>query len=291
MDSNLQKYQAFVKTVETGSFTHAALLLNYAQSSVSKMIADLEAEWGCTLLERSRSGVQLTACGEQILPYARALVEDYQKLSGFVNEMNGVQAGTVRIGTFASVAIHWLPNIVAAFQRDYPNIEYELLLGDYDEVERWLEEGRIECGFLRLPTRPAFAALSLKQDEYKVVLPKGHPLAKCAAIDPRALDGQPFLLLEHGGKTEVSDLLARFGVHPNVRFTTWEDYAILSMVEKGLGVGVLPQMILQRIPYEVEVRPLTTPYYREIGLAMKDPARLSPAAKKFLEYLPLREKG
>ena len=57
MDNNLQKYQAFVKTVETGSFTHAARLLNYAQSSVSKMIADLEKEWGVTLLERSRSGV------------------------------------------------------------------------------------------------------------------------------------------------------------------------------------------------------------------------------------------
>ena len=161
MDSNLQKYQAFVKTVETGSFTHAALLLNYAQSSVSKMIGDLEKEWGVTLLERSRSGVRLTACGEQILPYARALIEDYQKLSGFVDEMNGIQTGTVRIGTFSSVAIHWLPNIVAAFQKDYPDIEYELLLGDYDEVERWLEEGRIECGFLRLPTRPAFETISM----------------------------------------------------------------------------------------------------------------------------------
>ena len=289
MDSNLQKYQAFVKTVETGSFTHAAMLLNYTQSSVSKMIADLEKEWGVTLLERSRSGVQLTACGEQILSYARTLIEDYQKLSDVVDEMNGIQTGTVRIGTFSSVAIHWLPNIVSAFQKDYPDIEYELLLGDYDEVERWLEEGRIECGFLRLPTRPAFETFSLKQDEYKVVLPKGHPLARCPAIDPHALDGQPFLLLEHGGKTEVSDLLTRFGIHPNVRFTTWEDYAILSMVEKGLGIGILPQMILQRIPYEVEVRPLSTPYYREIGLAMKDRARLSPAAKKFLEYLSFRE--
>ena len=103
--------------------------------------------------------------------------------------------------------------------------------------------------------------------------------------------GQPFLLLEHGGKTEVSDLLARFGVHPNVHFTTWEDYAILSMVEKGLGIGILPQMILQRIPYEVEVRPLSTPYYREIGLAIKDRTRLSPAAKRFLDYLPFREEG
>ena len=124
-----------------------------------------------------------------------------------------------------------------------------------------------------------------------MVLPKGHPLAQYTVIEPHALDGQPFLLLEHGGKTEVSDLLTRFGIHPNVRFTTWEDYAILSMVEKGLGIGILPQMILQRIPYEVEVRPLSTPYYREIGLAMKDRARLSPAAKKFLEYLPLREKA
>lgn len=165
MDNNLQKYQAFVKTVETGSFTHAARLLNYAQSSVSKMIADLEKEWGVTLLERSRSGVQLTACGEQILPYAHALLEDYQKLSGFVDEMNGVRSGTVRIGTFSSAAIHWLPNIVAAFQKDYPDIGYELLLGDYEEVERWLEEGRIECGFLRLPTRPEFETIFLKQDE------------------------------------------------------------------------------------------------------------------------------
>lgn len=289
MDSNLQKYQAFVKTVETGSFTHAALLLNYAQSSVSKMISDLEKEWNVTLLERSRSGVRLTACGEQLLPYARALIEDYQKLSGFVDEMNGLCTGIVRIGTFSSVAIHWLPNIVAAFQRDYPGIEYELLLGDYDEVERWLEEGRIECGFLRLPTRPAFETIPLKQDEYKVVLPKGHPLAACAVIEPHALDGQSFLLLEHGGKTEVSDLLARFGIHPNVRFTTWEDYAILSMVEKGLGIGILPQMILQRIPYEVEIRPLSTPYCREIGLALKDRTRLSPACRTFLEYLKFRE--
>ncbi len=79
----------------------------------------------------------------------------------------------------------------------------------------------------------------------------------------------------------MSDLLARFDIHPNVRFTTWEDYAILSMVEKGLGIDILPQMILQRIPYEVEVRPLATPYYREIGLAMKDRKRLSPAEKNF----------
>ena len=109
---------AFVKTVETGSFTQAAEKLNYAQSSVSKMIADLEKEWKVVLLERDRSGVHLTTAGEQLLPYARALLEDYQKLQSHVDLLNGLQTGVIRIGSFSSVAINWLPNIFAEFQKD-----------------------------------------------------------------------------------------------------------------------------------------------------------------------------
>ncbi len=290
MEHPLQKYFALVKTVETGSFTKATAALNYAQSSVSKMIADLEQDWGVTLLERSRSGVYLTAAGEQLLPHIRRMLLDYDTLDSHVQQLGGLQTGIVRVGTFSSVAIHWLPNICAAFQRDYPGIDYEILLGDYNEVERWISEGRVDCGFLRLPTNPAFHTILLKSDEYKVILPPSHPLAQYSAIPLEALNGQPFLLLEHGGKTEVSDLLERSGIHPNIRFTTWEDFAIMAMVEKGLGIGILPSMILQRIPYQLEIRPLEVPYYRQIGLAMKDPERLTPAASKFTEYLCYREK-
>ncbi|MDY5884199.1 MAG: LysR family transcriptional regulator [Roseburia sp.] len=289
MDHNILKYLAFVKTVEKGSFTKAAEDLNYAQSSISKMIADLEEEWGVTLLQRSKNGVVLTSAGEQILPSIRKILSDFGKLEEQINQMNGVQSGIVRIGTFSSVAIHWLPNIFAEFQKDYPGIDYEMLLGDYGEVERWIDEGRVDCGFLRLPTAVKFDVMPLKKDEYKVVLPKKHPLAQKEKIKVTDLDGQPFLLLEHGGKTEVSDFLEKNGVHPKVRFTTWEDFAIMSMVEKGLGIGVLPDMILKRIPYQIEVRPLETPYYREIGIAMKNRQRLSAATQKFMEYLKYRE--
>ncbi len=289
MDNNIQKYMAFVKTVETGSFTKAAESLNYAQSSVSKMIADLEKEWKVTLLERDRGGVHLTGVGEQILPYARQLLEDYRKLAAHVDAMNGIQTGCLRIGSFSSVAIHWLPRICAEFQKDYPGIEYEILMGDYVEVERWIEEGRVDCGFLRLPAVSDFHTFSLKQDEYYAVLPKGHPLTKNRTLDIHRLEGEPFMLLEHGGRTEVSELLEKSGVHPDIRFTTWEDYAIMAMVEKGLGVSILPGMILQRIPYLLEVRPLKEPYYREIGLAVKNEKMMSPAMAKFLEYLKYRE--
>ena len=271
MENPLLKYLALVKTVETGSFTRAAQALNYAQSSVSKMVADLEAEWGMTLLERSKRGVCLTLTGEQVLPFLRKVLNDHAELEGQICRMNGIETGVVRIGTFASVAIHWLPNIFSALQRDYPGIGYEMLLGDYDEVERWIGEGRVDCGFLRLPTLPGFDTMLLKQDEYKVVLPVGHPLAVHESVPIEALNGLPFLLLEHGGKTEVSDLLERAHVEPDVRFTTWEDFAIMAMAERGLGVGILPDLILRRIPYRIEIRPLANPYYRPIGLAANPP--------------------
>lgn len=286
MENPLLKYLAFVRTVERGSFTKAAEDLHYAQSSVSKMIADLESEWGMTLLERSKSGVCLTSAGEQLLPYLRKALCGYDELEGQILRMQGLETGTVRIGTFSSVAINWLPNIFSKLRRDYPGIGYEMLLGDYDEVERWIADGRVDCGFLRLPTEDT---IPLTQDEYKVILPVGHPLAEKETIGVNDLNGQPFLLLEHGGKTEVTELLNACHVTPDIRFTTWEDFAIMAMEEKGLGIGILPDLILRRVPYRIEIRSLAEPYYRSVGLAMKDSDHLTPAVRKFIEYLPFRE--
>lgn len=147
MDMNIQKYMSFVKTVEYGSFTKAAEMLDYSQSRISRMIGDLEREWKVVLLERNKSGVRLTSDGLKLLPYAKSLVTEYEKLQMQVDELNGLQSGLIRIGTFSSVATHWLPNIIKEFQKDYPHIDYELLLGDYIKIEEWILEGRVDCGF------------------------------------------------------------------------------------------------------------------------------------------------
>ena len=126
MDMNLQKYLSFVKTVECGSFTKAAEMINYTQSGISRMIADLK----------------------------------------------GLQSGLIRIGTISSVAPHWLPNILKEFQKDYPNIDYELLLGDYTEIEDWIQTGKVDCGFLILPTRPEIETIFLMKDRLMAVIPE-----------------------------------------------------------------------------------------------------------------------
>ena len=288
MDTNLQKYLALIKTVEYGSFTKAAAILNYSQSGISRMINDLEQEWGVALLERSRSGVRLTSDGMKLLPYAQKVCQDYDKLQAQVDEISGLEAGLIRIGTFSSVATHWLPKIIKKFQADYPHIDYELLLGDYTEIETWIAEGRVDCGFLKLPTRPEFATIFLEQDPLLVVLPQKHPLAKLPKVPVQELLNYPFMLLDKGEQSEVGELLEQCGIRPQVHFTTWDDYAIMSMVESGLGIAILPQLILRRAPYKLVLKELAVPAFRKIGLALREKKTASQAVKRFLDYLPYR---
>ena len=288
VDASIQKYQAFVRTVELGSFTKAAESLSYSQSGVSRMVADLEREWKVALLERGRAGVRLTSEGTRLLPCIRRVCEEHARLQAQVDELNGLQAGLIRIGTFSSVATHWLPNVIRAFQEDYPNIDYELLLGDYSEIEEWVLEGRVDCGFLRLPAHRGEETAFIERDELLAVLPEGHPLAERERVPAAELCEEPFLLLEKGDNTVVSEVFERDGLSPRTRFTTWDDYAIMAMVECGLGVSILPGLILRRAPYRIAARPLEEPAYRTIGLALRSREAASLATQRFLEYLDCR---
>ncbi|MDV0443246.1 LysR family transcriptional regulator [Methanorbis rubei] len=288
MDMNIQKYQAFIKTVESGSFTKAAEALGCSQSGISRMIHDLETEWKVALLERSRAGVKLTSEGVKLLPHAQRVCDEFQKLQMQVDELNGLETGLIRIGTFSSVATHWLPNIIKEFQKDYPNIDYELLLGDYTEIERWILEGRVDCGFLRLPTHPDLETIFLEQDQLRVILPENHRLADCEKFPVQSLCDDPFMLLEKGAKAEISEIFERNHLTPKVHFTTWDDYAIMSMVESGLGISILPQLILRRVPYKIVAKELDVPAFRNIGIALRDTKTASLAVKRFLEYLKYR---
>lgn len=285
MDMNLQKYAAFVKAVEYGSFSAAAEKLNYSQSGISRMIGDLEADWGITLLERGKSGVSLTSDGLKLLPLAENLLAAYGNLQAEAENLNGLQTGIIRIGTISSIATYRLPKIISRFQADYPKIEFELLVGDYSDVESQLAGGRVDCGFLRLPCRDDFDSVFLEQDELMAVLPQNHPLAGAEKFPISEFCNEPFMLLEKDAKSDVSALFEQCGLSPDVRFTTLDDYAIMSMVEAGLGISILPNLILTKTAFDVLKKPLDVPAHRNLGVALKSKKSASPAVKRFLECL------
>ena len=291
VDATIQKYQALVETVRAGSISAAARRLSYSQSGVSRMIADLERDWGISLLERGRKGVRLTADGQQVMPFVEAVCEDQRRLRERVAEVVGAQTGLIVIGTFSSVATHLIPPAIERFTREHPGIEYELRMGDYSEIESWVADGLVDFGFLPYPPqepREDLAREVVATDELMAVVPQGHELAAREAISLAELAAEPFILLERGSDNEISPLFETAGLSLSVCLSTWDDYAIMSMVENDLGVSILPNLILTRCPYRIERRPLDPPVTRDLA-AVYRPGLLSTPARAFLDCLLGRE--
>ncbi len=287
MDSAVQKYQALVEVARAGSISAVARRLAYSQSGVSRMIADLERDWGICLLERGRKGVRLTADGEQVMPFVEAICEDQRRLSERVAEISGAQSGLIVVGTFSSVATHVLPGVIERFGAGHAQVEFELRMGDYSEIESWVADGLVDLGFLPYPPqvpREGLAREAVLVDELMAVVPQGHPLAAQDRVRLADLAREPFILLERGSDNEISPLFERAGLEPQARLSTWDDYAIMSMVENGLGLSILPGLILTRCPYRIERRPLDPPVTRELA-AVYRPGLLSTAARAFLDCL------
>lgn len=287
-DTSIVKHRAFVEAVRSGSVTRAAEALGVSQSAVSRMISDLEKEWGVRLLERGRGGISLTPEGERMFVRSSDLCASYAELVRTAGEVGRAGIGVIRIGTFSSIATHRLPAAIRGFKEGHPGAGYELLLGDYVEIERWIREGRVDLGFLTTGDVPGLSAELMERDEMMAVLPEGHPLAASGSVSLEELCREPFMLLEKGGPSEVSRILASHDLSPDVEFTTWDDYCIMSMVESGLGVAVLPSLILERVPYRIAVRRLDPPEYRGIYLVTRRDGRLTAAARAFVSSFGTR---
>ena len=285
-DISLIKLRAFVAVADSGSFSKAAEALGVSQPSISRMLSDLESDWGLRLFDRGRGGAAITQEGESVLQHARDICIGASALDSRVAELSSGSAGHLRIGTFSSVATHWLPPAIRRFQEDHPKVSYELLTGDYYELDKWVLEGRVDMAFTRIPTASdGLDSVSIADDEMMAVLPKGHPLAENDRISPEQMCGFPFMLLEKGGKAIIGSIFDDAGLKPDVRFVTWDDYAVMSMVESGMGIGILPSLILKRMPYDIDVRPLDPPVHRHIGVITRHGARLSKLSETFLEYV------
>ena len=217
---SIRKYIAYLRTVEIGSITQAANELGYTQSAVSKMISDLEQDWQVKLLTRNHSGIEISSDGMVLLPTIREIVKDYEDLNFAVSELHGVQSGTLRLGCFTSLAISLLPEILKDFHQTYPNIQIQLMTGEYYEISEWLRRGAIDCGFLAIPASNDFETTTILHDTMVAILPKDHPMADASVFPLEQLPHENFVRLMEIEDYEFNRLLDHYNIHPEVTYDT-----------------------------------------------------------------------
>ena len=215
MDANIQKYQAFVETVRTGSFTRAARSLSYTQSGVSRMIADLERDWGMTLLERSRAGVTLTSEGRAVLPFVEGVCDDYRRLEYEMGLCTSQTEGELRLGASTTVAQYLLPVILAHFTTRFPGVRVSMLSGNSGRIEQALADREIDLGLVESVSRRQGLHYTLfRPDELVLVARTGGAWAATESVTPAELCRIPLVLRESGSGTleVIAAALAGVGI-------------------------------------------------------------------------------
>ena len=281
----MNRYLALQKIVELGSFSKAAEALGYTQSAMSQTIASLEDELSIKLLNRFRTGAKLTIEGAELYPYLEKAIYQYLALQEKAKEIRGLESGVIRIGTLASISAHWMPELLKDFQAQYPGVEFVIHQGDYTSIQEWIKTGAVDFGFINPQAVNSLDTIILKDGPMLAVLPENHPLAQMDAVPLDALAAEPFILLEEGHYYEPLEAFKAIGSKPNIKYTIHDDYTIMTMVEAGLGVSILAELVLHRTNYRIALRPTTPSISRTIAIGYKDRTCLPIAAKRFIECL------
>ncbi|ETK14216.1 LysR family transcriptional regulator [Pseudomonas sp. FH1] len=279
----LTQLEIFSLVAELQGFTSAAHRLGISQSAVSHAIKGLEQELGVALFRRHQAQVELSDIGTQLLGRARAMLGLANTLQQEAADARGMKCGTLRIGSFGPTSsTYLLPKILNRFRLEYPGIEVHVDEGPDRQVIQWLDERRIDVGFVVLD-QERFDTFPLFEDQMVALLPAEHKLAAREHVSLKDLCSDPFALTEAGSTELVMRLFNQARLTPKVRYRCSQLLSTLETVSRGDAVSVVAQASLPagRDPRYVQ-RALSPRVLRQVGLAVLDRRQSSPAALAFI---------
>ncbi len=282
----LLTYQVFKMVAEQQSFRKAADILGLTPSAVSHTIAAMESELGFCVLNRSKSGVTLTNYGEHLLPYVNAVLNSDESLQQAISEFNGLKQGKVKIGCFSSVCTNWMPDIMNSFEKKYPGITIEVFQGTYDDVVYWIKNGIVDLGFLSVSSAADIPIEPLYKDPLLCVLPKGTRRKKDTEyMDVDEMRDHQFVTQRESTDADIQKFLKDNMLSVQSNYHVVDDLSTIVMVANGFGICLMPELVMNDIPYEVDCYPIKPDAYRIIGIATLNPDFMAPAVRTMYNHI------
>lgn len=279
-------YTIFETVVAQSSFVKAADVLNLTPSAVSHAIAKLESDVGFQLFIRSKKGVKLTGEGETILPYIKALQRSNENLNQVISQVLSLESGIVRIGTFNSVTVNWLPHIIKSFRTEHKNIEITVYQGGYNEVLDWVNNNSVDLAFIANTVLPSdMPFIPLHKDRIMCVVPKDFKPQNSNYITPNDIKDMNFVMQTSDYDQEVMKILKQYNLTVSSQFYMENDNAIMAMVEAGFGACIMSDLICKSCTCNVDIYPFVPENHRIISLIFANPNNLSPAVKKMKDHI------
>src|SRR2546427_1695345 len=290
MDLQVTHLRTLQAIARHGSFSRAAEALNLTQPAVSMQVRHLERALGQPLLERVGKRAFPTRAGELLLAHADRALRELEAGVERVQQVRGVVAGRVRLGTSASISIYLLPPALRRFRMRYPDTEVVIVTGNASEITRSIVANELDVGIVSLPVRDRELVVApFFRDELVAIAPAESPLRRTRAVDARTLAGHPLILFEAGAtlRRVIDGWFHRAGVAPRSPMELGNTEAIKKLVEAGLGLSITSWFSVKG---EVRDRTLaalrlTPPLERQIGLVRRRDKPRTPALDAFVAAL------
>ena len=283
---NTIKYRALLESIQQGSLSKAAERLSYSQPAITQMIQSLETEYGFPLLIRTNTEVLPTKETEILLPYIRDIVYNERSLEEQVERINHVQVGSVRIGTYNSAMMTFLPKMLGEYADQHPDVDISIIEGNRVELDAALRNRSVDLAIISKFDFPDFEFVSLLEDEMVAALPRNHPLSAKESISPQELFKYPILAVEKDSDRDLEAVCRIYNLTPNIKMRAKQESTLLKLIGANLGVGIIPSLYLPMVDENVEIRKFDSEYQkRTIGAAVISMSSLSPAAKDFIQLI------
>jgi DNA-binding transcriptional LysR family regulator len=279
--SILGKYEAILKIAQYGNLTRAAQELGYVQSNLSHIVQRLESDLQIKIFHRDRQGVTLTRAGQELIEimYKIEILE-----ASLFSAALSQRTSTLRIGTFPSVSIHWVPHILSKFYQKFPDTAVVITtLNTYADMDMAVRNGEVDCTFYAGDYHAGLDFFPLYRDPYYAVVSQDHPLATRTSITLQELGEYPFLVLGEGIHCSIKDAARLIPFPPKLMTKAQEDLTILPLVELNLGVSVLTGLTVKAGTSQVCAIPLEDILAREVGILCKPYGEISDVAKCFIQ--------
>lgn len=281
----LLSYQVFMAVVEQQSFQKAAQALKLTPSAISHAVSAMEEELGSMLFVRSRHGVYLTNYGKELFPYIKNVLNSDEYLQQAVAQFNGMQKGLVRLGTFNSACVEWLPSLLKDFEQEYPEVRLDIYQGTYDDVYHWLRDGIVDLGFLSSTSVGELAYVPVYEDRLVCVAPKGFQTKNPGYVTIEELREQRFVIQREGCDADVNHFLEKYHLSGGAGSRILDDMSAIALVMGGYGVCLVPELVIRNIPFPVDVYPLDVEEKRTIVLASLRSDVFAPAVRRMYDYI------
>lgn len=276
--------KAFLECADRGSVTSAAEALGYTPSAVSQLVSALEKELGLKMFTRSPKGVTLTEEGKAMVPVIRAYLVREREIYQTAQELKGVITGKLSIAAYPSVATTWLPHIVRRFKNDYPGIQINIMESIKEDIFHRFEQSKADLGFLAYSDPMPYEWIPLAEEEVIAAIPEDHPLAGADRFPIEECEKDDFILGSWGNEREILDIFDKHGVHPQIKYTTYDTPATLAMVRMGLGISFVNKLSAQYWNEHLVKLRLDPQEMITFGIAIPSKDNMTSAARKFLDY-------